>query len=257
MRLLRPIFSFLLLTSSAHLLAAVSVEQLEGGIVKVEASNESNGAILTALSREFAFTTEVGDSAWANARRDFNRSGTLDKLLQSLLSGTNKVLAYQPLPDGAGSRIDAVTVLGQQTAAGNVMFAPVTRPVVEMAPEDDDEADDYLPDDPTHARFRAQRAQPPARDQSVASNRDASDEDEQEAAGQGAQMTVADMIRSRAQPGTATAQAAYATPPTGNGDGPMGVDQAALAALTRQAHQNVKHLAEALRQAEAQAKELD
>jgi hypothetical protein len=231
------------LLSAAPAAAIVQIGESDGRFV-LNASNETQRAVMDALAERFRFEVVYPDERWGQARRDYERSGTLDDLLKYVLSGTNFVASYWRASEAAQESVTRVEILGklnptyQVAAPAAVDEGPPDVMVDDAEPADysDSAADEDYADD-----------EDPYRGEGAEEYSDEEDpgDDGQHVPVPGEPQAVADMLRTRAQ------AASGMVPPPAPGIPPVGGDQdTQMRELTRRAHVDVKNLAEALRRAE-------
>ena len=244
--------------------ADIQLEKPRPGAADLTVVNERNQAVIDRLAQEYGFDVSVNDAVWAAQRRDFERAGDLERVLNSFLNGTNYVLSYRKLDDGSES-ISGVSVMGPQGKAGIVAsnagrpVTPVRDPVVDI-PEQA-AIPDLPPGHPMPDVAAYDDGFDPLDDDLDAVDTDDEGDEEREARNV-APPTVNDMLQNQArqlQAGTATARTRLRTstgsapapvPQSSDPNLPAGIDQAELQRLTAAARQNVQQLAQALRQAE-------
>jgi hypothetical protein len=222
--------------------ADVEVVQVGETRLEVVVRDASNREILESLGNKLSFNAVVEDSGWASERRSFERTTDIDTLLRSLLSGTNSVLSY------VDQSVSSVTVLAPGSPRPFLSFGS------EVAPT----TDATLPNVSASSSGYEGRPLTTAKANSRLSGTKPGSADEREVDKdiQPAPTPVADLLRTRAQinpvkvvAGTGSQEAPSVPAYAGGIDG---IDQATMQRLTRQAHQDVKNIAEMLRRAEAQ-----
>jgi hypothetical protein len=224
--------------------AGVKVTRVGESAAEIVVVDASNGEILEVLGAELGFEAVVTDTDWAGERRSFSRSADIEKLLKSVLSGSNYVLSYRD------DKITGVAVL--LPGSGNPVLS--IEPAVATNPNPVSPAQQAQP-------RQADRRRPAARDTAgrasaggtLTAGESATEEDlEPEPT------PISDLLRVRMNAGATSAPAGadVATRSDSLAASYPGsdyeVDQATMRKLTRQVHQDVKHLAEMLRHAEAQ-----
>ncbi len=235
--------------------AAVSVQVDEHGRIQVSADQASNRAILESLSEKLDFAVIVEDAEWSAQVRRFERSGTPEKVLKALLGNTNHLLSYR------GNAVAGVTVLAEGAGGAQMLISkPSSGPVAVDGRESTGKARHRAADVTTSAPHWKQGGQ-----QVTNTPEDAAEEETEFAAGTPPEPTpVSSLLQRRAQAATEYKPPPPASqsqeikmpvmePPVRDGI-PAGIDQAELARLTQQAHQDVQNMAEQLRRAEAQMK---
>lgn len=245
------LIGLLLVTTSPVALADVDISQRQNGKLRVAAEDVANGAILESLSRELRFRLTIDNAQWAKQKRSIERTGNLDAILKTLLSGTNHLVSY----DGDGVSSVAVLTPGSR-GPGAVASGPSNTPLAAASAGDPQQR-------PTPITAEMLGAEPTPVDPSAvadaqtdSSQANATDTEDptEEKALTSTPTSINQLLRTHASASLSDAATGTDAMPAVALRAPADpqAPNPALARITQQAQQDVQAMVKMLRQAEAQ-----